>query len=60
MWNVYSKGELMEGIDAEFLWPFLRRLREVDDHKINEILSCIMSVIYTTKPRRIVTRYKVM
>lgn len=60
MWNGYTKGELMEGIDPELLWPFLRRLRVVDDHKINENLSRIMSIIYTNKPRRIVTRYKVM
>lgn len=49
MWNAYSAAELMVGIDPELLWPFLKRLREVDDHEINVILSGIMAIIYTNR-----------
>ena len=46
MWNWWSKGELLKGLDPDTLWPLLMRLRELEDARINERLDYIMSMIY--------------
>ena len=51
MWNGVSKGELMEGLDEDKLWPFIRRLQSLDDDHLNSILRRLMSMIYPNKGR---------
>ena len=46
MWRGYISSELVEGIDPELLWPYIKRLRACGDESLDEIISCMMATIY--------------